>query len=106
MRAIAPNADLRPFHSRARSALVGRDSHRAGAVLASDRPDRLDLGRDARLEAVDLDEQHRGGVAGVAGADEVLDRPGDLGVHHLERGRDDARRDDAADRRAGRLDGR
>ena len=86
--------------------LVGRDAHGARTVRAADAADRVDLVRDAVGEAVDLDEQHRGGVARVARADVVLDRAGDLGVHHLERGGHDAGRDDPAHGGGGVLDRR
>ena len=62
------------------------------------------VGSYAGLEPVELDEQHRGGVARVAGADEVLDGAGDLGVHHLERRGHDPGRDDPADRGRGVVD--
>ena len=74
MRAIAPNADLRPFHSSARSASSAATRTLTRAVAARDLAHGLDLRGDAAVEAVDLDEQHRLRVARVAGADEVLDR--------------------------------
>ncbi len=94
MRAMAPKADLRPFHSSARSA--GSAATRtvrapwawAMAMTASSR------GRHAGGQAVDLDQQHGGGVGREAGVDVGLDRGGDPGVHHLEGGGHDARRDD------------
>ena len=99
MRAMAPNADLRPFHSRARSAAsAATRTVRAPWAVATARD-----GRGGRLDAVgqavDLDEQHGGGVGGKAGVHVVLDGAGDLGVHHLERGGHDAGGDDAADGR-------
>ena len=104
MRAIAPNADLRPFQSSARSASsAATRTDRARAARATSRH-RVDLGIHPALEAVELDEQHGGGIAGIAGADEVLDGARDLGVHHLERGGDDPGRDDPAHRRGGGVD--
>ena len=105
MRAMAPNADLRPFQSSAALGVVGGDAHRAGAVREPDALDDRDLHVDAVLQAVELDEQHRGGVARISGADVVLDRARDLRVHHLERGRHDPRGDDPAHRGAGVFDG-
>ena len=99
MRAMAPNADLRPFQSSGSLGFVGGHPHRPRAVFAADPIHRVDLVGDAVGQPVDLDEEHRGGVARVPGADVVLDRPGDLGVHHLERGGHDAGGDDPADRR-------
>ena len=80
--------------------LVGRDPHRARAVGEPDRRGSASTcACDAAVEPVELDEQHGGGVARVARADEVLDRAGDLGVHHLERGGHDPGGDDPADGR-------
>ena len=104
MRAIAPNADLRPFHSSARSASSAATRTVRAPCASADALDDRDLRVDAVGQAVDLDEQHRRGVARVAGADVVLDRAGDLGVHHLERGGHDPRGDDPAHRGAGVLD--
>ena len=59
--------------------LVGRDPHGARAVLARrPRATAATCASTPSGEPVDLDEQHRLGVARVAGADEVLDRPRDL----------------------------
>ena len=81
--------------------VVGRDPHGAGTVLAPDASHCLALVLDTSREAVELDEQHGRRVARIAGADEVFDRARDLGVHHLERGGHDPRRDDPAHRRGG-----
>ena len=71
--------------------VVGRDAADARAVPARDLAHRVGLLRDPGCQPVDLHEQHRFGVARVAGADEVLDRARDPRVHHLERGRQDPR---------------
>ncbi len=97
-RRLAPLPQQRPF------GVVGRDPHQRCAVGARDGGDRVDVGVDAAVEPVDLGEQHGLRVARVPGADEVLDRLGDAGVHHLERGRQHAGRDHAADRRGRGLD--
>ena len=97
MRAIAPNADLRPFQSSARSCVVGRDAHDSSRrAAARSRAIGVDLLGDAVGQAVDLDEQHGFGVARIARADEVLDGRGDPRVHHLQRGRQHAGGDDPA----------
>ena len=91
MRAIAPNADLRPFHSSARSAssAATRTTHRVVLRARSSRTASTCVG-DAAVEPVDLDEQHGFRVARIARADEVFDRRRDARVHHLERGRQHA----------------
>ena len=104
MRAIAPNADLRPFHSSARSASSAATRTRVAPFARAIARIASTCAADAAVEPVDLDEQHGLRVARIPGADEVLDRPGDAGVHHLERGRQHARRDDAADGRGRGLD--
>ena len=100
MRAIAPNADLRPFHSSARSASSAATRTLDRAVLvARCRATAATCVGDAAGEPVDLDEQHGLRVARIARADEVLDRGRDARVHHLERGGQHAGRDDPADGR-------
>ena len=92
MRAIAPNADLRPFQSSARSASSAATRTVRAPWARPISVDALDGVVDAGRQPVDLDEQHRRGVEREAGVHEVLDRRGDARVHHLERGGHDARR--------------
>ena len=96
MRAIAPNADLRPFHSSARSASSAATRTLVAPFARAMSATSVDVLGDAGVEAVDLDEQHGLRVARVSGADEVLDRGRDARVHHLERGRQHTGGDDAA----------
>ena len=95
MRAMAPKADLRPFHHRARSA--GSAATRTARAPWASRTSRTRCGLvvDASRQAVDLDEQHGGGVGRKAGVHVGLDHLDDGGVHHLQGGRDDAGGDDA-----------
>ena len=106
MRAMAPNADLRPFQSSARSASSAATRTVRAPCSRPTLRHRVDLVGDAAVEPVDLDEQHRGGVAREARAHVVLDRAGDLGVHHLERGGHDPGGDDPAHGGGGVLDRR
>ena len=91
IRAIAPNADLRPFHSSARSASSGRDADRPHAVVAGDRGDQLGVGLDAVGQPDDLDQQGGGGVDRQPGVDVGLDGLQAQLVHHLHRRRHDTR---------------
>ncbi len=78
--------------------VVGGHADRADVV----RPGRRLHGTRLRLhglgDAVDLDDQDRRGVGGVARVREVLRRHHDAVVHHLDRGGHDAGRDDGRDR--------
>ena len=89
--------------ARRRRRRPGRSGRRA---RRPDPLDRVDLVADPAGQPVELDQQHRGRVARVARAHVVLDRAGDLGVHHLERRGHDAGGDDPADGRGGVLDRR
>ena len=66
MRAMAPNADLRPFHSSARSASSAATRTLTRSVIVRDVADRVDLRGHAAVEPVDLDEQHGLRVARIA----------------------------------------
>ena len=94
MRPIAANADLRPFQRSARSAslVAARISN-----APHSRADPLDLGRvvlDLLDHAVELDEEDSARAGGVAGRDGALGGLDREPVHHLDRGRHDAGRDD------------
>ena len=95
MRPIAPNAFLRPCQRRARSA-SSRATRTVRAPFArADRLDRRDVVLESRGRAVELDEQRRGRVGRIAGGvDRCLDGANRRLVDHLERGGNDARRDD------------
>ena len=71
--------------------LVGGHPHRARPVGQADLGHALHRILDAGLQAVDLDDEDGRGVGGEAGVDEGLHRPGDEGVHHLDRRGHDAR---------------
>ncbi len=73
MRAIAPNADFRPFHNSARSASSAATRTLTAPWPSGDIANRLHLGVDSAVESVDLDEQHCFGVARIPGAHEVFD---------------------------------
>ena len=77
---------------------VGGEADFAGFVLCADFGDAVALGIEADFEAVDFDEQHRLGIERKAELERLLDGDQDALVHHFERGRDDARADDVADR--------
>ena len=94
---------MRPFHRSARSAsLVAARISNASALRA----DPLELGSvvlDLLDHAVELDEQHRARAFGVSGSDGVLGSLDREPVHHLDRRRHHARRDDPGDGRACRV---
>ena len=85
---------LAPLPQKGPLGVVGRHPHVAGAVLATDAVDDLGGRGHARGKPVHLDEQYGRRVTREAGVHEVLHRPRDLGVHHLEGGGDDAGGDD------------
>ena len=78
---------------------VDGDANRADPVLASGGLHLPGLRLDARLQAVDLDEQHGRGIRRVPGVREPFDRAHDASVHHLQRRRHHTARDDRRDRR-------
>ena len=101
IRPIAPNAFLRPCQSRARSAGGRGAAHVAGAARAQDGGHGGGLRLHRVRAAVELDQQHRGGVGGIAGGvDGRLDRRDARPVHHLQRRGHDAGADDRGDRLA------
>ena len=59
--------------------------------------DGLGLAVEARVEPVDLDDQHGPGLDRETEAEGLLDGPDHQVVEHLERGRHDSRGDDPAD---------
>ena len=92
---MAPNADLRPFHTapaRPRPRRPAPSGRRGPRPIAATRS--TASATTAVRESVDLDDQDGGGVDREAGVDEVLDRPVIEGVHHLDRRRHAAGRDD------------
>ena len=80
----------------------GLRGHRCFAQMSTIR---VGLLIDGDFEAVDFDEQHRPGVQREAEVERRFDRLDDPLVHHLQRGRDDARADDVADRLGRASDG-
>ena len=76
IRAIAPNADLRPFHNSARSASSRRPAPSGPRGARRSRRSRAASPSTPCGEPVELDEQRRRGVDGEAGVDVVLDGPG------------------------------
>ena len=74
MRAIAPKADLRPFHSSARSASSCGDADGAHAVLVRDRDDPRHVGLEPVRQPDHLDQQRRRRVDRQPGVDVCLDR--------------------------------
>ena len=71
---MAPKAVLRPFQMQRPLGLVGRDAHGAGTVRPADlaRPGSTPASTPAG-QAVDLDDQHGGGVGREPGVDVGLD---------------------------------
>ena len=97
MRPTAGKAALRPAQNSSRSASE-LELRSVVARLASASSDTLrDQVIDLDLRTVELDDQDRLDVDGVAGMDEFLDRMDGRPVHHLDAGRNDAGADDAAD---------
>ena len=84
--------------------LVGRDAHRARAVGLADLVHQGGRVIDERGQPVDFDEQHRGGVDGIARVHEVLDRRDHPARHHLEGGRHETAGDDRAHAGGGIVD--
>ena len=72
--------------------------------VVHDLRDRLGLAVEARVEPVDLDDQHRPGLDGKTEAEGLLDGPDHQVVEHLERGRHDPGGDDSADGLGGLID--
>jgi hypothetical protein len=73
--------------------LVARHAHVVGAVALADRGDLVEAGLALALGAVELDQQRRAAHR-EAGLGRLLGRLDRLGVHHLDRSRDDAALDD------------
>ena len=98
-RPIAPNAPCAPSTARA----LGASAADALLVRAARRGRcprrRANSDATSGARAVELDQQHRPGV-GKPGVDGRLDGLDRERVHHLDRGRHDARGDDAGDREA------
>ncbi len=107
MRPIAPKAFLRPCQSRARSAAVSAVRTLRALMRAKQGLDHGVLGGDAFGLAVELHQQHRGGIGGIPRRiDGRFDRLDAGLVHHLERGGHDAGGDDGGDGLAGGADAR
>ena len=98
MRPIAANAALRPFQISARSARVLGDPDVRGLVVPTDPLHPFELRLHLHPDAVELNHQRGGCVERVAGAGRLLTRFDRQRVEHLDGGRDDAGRDDVADR--------
>ena len=94
-----PSTGARARRRRPPRGSCGRRSPRAAASTSAA------LRVHRRLGAVDLDDQDRGGVGGVAGVCEALGRHHDAVVHHLDRRRHHAARDDVGDGRRAVVDG-
>ena len=78
--------------------VVRRHPDRASAVAPTDPRHAGDAILDRGREAVELDDENRGGVRREAGVHVRLHRPRDGSVHHLQRRRHQAGGDDRADR--------
>ena len=104
MRGDRPERRLASLPQQRALRLVGGDAKRRRTVRGRDRAHRLHLFGDTGRETVELDQQHRRRIARIPRAHEVLDRARDAGVHHLERGRQDPRRDRSTDRRGRGVD--
>ena len=76
----------------------------AGAVLAADVGHAVALDVKAGFEAIDFDQQHRLRVEREAEVKRRFHGDDNAMIHHLQRGRDDPRADDSADRVRRRVD--
>src|ERR1043166_5693047 len=79
-------------------------THLAGAVLGANFFDAIDLPVEPRFEAIEFDDQNGPGIERKTKMVGGLDSLGDELVHHFQRRRHDARRDDVTDRLARILD--
>ena len=100
MVASAVKAPLRALPQPRALALVRGDAHLGGAAALEDRAHRVERRVRLLVAAVDLHQQQRLGIAREAQRHVALARLDHDAVHHLERGRDDARADDLAHRLA------
>ena len=98
MRAMAPKAFLRAFHSSARSASSLAIRTVPAPCGHADLHDPFDVGFEAVRQAGDLDEQDGGGVDRQPGMEVLLDRADAQLIHHLQRRGHHAGGDDRADR--------
>ena len=101
MRPIAGNAALRVFQKSWRSASSRATRTSSEPHCSQIRDDLLEARLALVLGAVELDEQRRAAADRVAGVGHLLGGLDRELVHHLDRARDDAARDDLADRLAG-----
>ena len=99
MRPIAAKAALRARQKRWRSASSA--ATRISSAVAAEVLELGELRLDLGLGAVELDQQRRAGVEREAGVGHRLGGLDGEVVHHLDRGRDDARARDRGDRLAG-----
>ena len=67
--------------------LIGGDADVECPVALGGGDDHIGLGDDSSRMTVDLGEEHRGGVHGQAGVDEVLHGADQRPIHHLQRRR-------------------
>src|SRR4051812_40850035 len=85
-RPIAPNAFFSSLPKLQAPRVVARDLHVPCATLETDPAHRLEISRDARLQAIELDEEDRFRVARIpGGVDRVFDDPDRRTIHELER---------------------
>ena len=84
--------------------VVGRHPDGPGAQRRGHGGDGFHVGRHPVRRSVELDQQHRGGVPGIARTAEVLDHRRQATVHHLDRGRHDPGRDDVGDAGGGGIE--
>ena len=103
-RPTAENADLRPFHIASRSAGVLRDADVVGAGRADQRFEIDELRVDVGGLALELDQQDRRRVEGIAGVDGGFRRLDRQVVHDLHGPGQQPGADDARHRVAGGLE--
>ena len=103
-RAIAPNADFRPFQSKARSASSAATRTLTAPLLVAISRTASTCASTPRSRPSTSTSSTACRVAGVAGAHEIFDGGGDAGVHHFECGGEHPAGDDAGHGRRGRVD--
>ena len=100
---MAANADLPAQPEQRALGVVGGDADLEGAGIEADRLHAREVLLHLHGDAVELDDQHGVRALGIAGADARLGGLDRQPVHHLDRGREDARADDRRHGDAGRV---